>query len=134
MEYEASGKPFKIEVIMTNAGKKAMVEYWCDHQDCEITGNTPTQVHHIFGRGKRNGVNLETETFNLITITYDLHKDAEHVNVQSTANKIFTHKIHVYGQKWIDFADKVNHKTWMRYRETHKVPEPAFSFDVETRI
>lgn len=95
--------------------KQKTIIYLENHPMDEIYPNLPSgQVHHIFG--KLTG-ELRNNEMNFIALNTQTHYLAEFVDVQQIANMIFDVQIKKYGQDFIDFADRIGHKTWIKYKE-----------------
>lgn len=95
--------------------KQLLQNYLDKHPQDELLPNLPSgQVHHIFGKLTEELRNNET---NFIALNGQTHYLAEFVSVQQIANMIFDVQIAKYGQDFIDFADKISHKTWIKYKE-----------------
>ena len=98
--------------------KKLLLDYLEKHPQDELYSNLPSQqVHHIFGKLTEE---LRTDELNLIALNSQTHYLAEFVSVQQIANMIFDVQIAKYGQYFIDFADKIGHKTWIKYKESYE--------------
>lgn len=98
------------------AKEKQLVQDYLDKrpQD-ELYPNLPSgQVHHIFGKLTEE---LRNNEMNFIALNGQTHYLAEFVSVQQIANMIFDVQIAKHGQDFIDFADRIGHKTWIKYKE-----------------
>lgn len=95
--------------------KQQIQGYLDNHSYDEIYPNLPAQqVHHVFGKLTEE---LKSNPMNFIALNFKTHELAEHIQVQQMANMIFEVQIAKYGQEFIDFADKIGHKTWIKYRK-----------------
>lgn len=98
--------------------KQLLQDYLDKHPQDELYSNLPSQqVHHIFGKLTEE---LRTNTMNFIALNFKTHELAEFISVQQTANMIFDVQINKYGQAFIDFANKIAHKTWIVYQGEHE--------------
>lgn len=94
--------------------RSILEQYFEDHQTSEVSGLPATVVHHIYGKWCDE---LKTNPLNFCSLC-DLpevkeHYMAEFTDVQEMANKIFNAKIKQHGQAFIDFSDRIGHKTWV---------------------